>query len=55
MTASIPQAATPQDPNPLLGTYGVYALQILFFAAGVAVMVAFVRNGMRVEPFTAAE
>jgi hypothetical protein len=38
-----------------LGTYGVYALQILFFAAGVAVMVAFVRNGMRVEPFTAAE
>ena len=31
------------------------ALQILFFIGGVAVMVAFVRNGMRVEPFTAAE
>jgi hypothetical protein len=38
-----------------LGDYGVYALQILFFIGGVAVMVAFVRNGMRVEPFTAAE
>jgi hypothetical protein len=38
-----------------LGDYGVYALQILFFVGGVAVMVAFVRNGMRVEPFTAAE
>ena len=38
-----------------LGTYGIYALQILFFAGGVAVMVAFVRNGMRVEPFTAPE
>jgi len=38
-----------------LGDYGVYALQILFFACGVAVMVAFVRNGMRVEPFTAPE
>ena len=35
-----------------LGDYGVYALQILFFIGGVAVMVAFVRNGMRVEPFT---
>jgi hypothetical protein len=38
-----------------LGTWGVYALQILFFIGGVAVMSAFVRNGMRVEPFTAAE
>jgi hypothetical protein len=38
-----------------LGDYGVYALQILFFAGGVAVMVAFVRNGMRVEPFTVPE
>ena len=37
------------------GDYGVYALQVLFFAGGVAVMVAFVRNGMRVEPFTAAD
>ena len=36
-----------------LGDYGIYALQIIFFLLGVAVMVAFVRNGMRVEPFTA--
>jgi len=36
-----------------LGDYGVYALQIIFLLLGVAVMMAFVRNGMRVEPFTA--
>jgi hypothetical protein len=35
-----------------LGDYGVYGLQILFFVLGVVVMVGFVRNGMRVEPFT---
>ena len=34
-----------------LADYAVYAQIILFFA-GVAVMAAFVRNGMRVEPFT---
>jgi hypothetical protein len=34
-----------------LGDYSVYA-QVLFFLIGAAVMVAFVRNGMRVEPFT---
>jgi hypothetical protein len=34
------------------GDYGVYTFQILFFLAGVAVMIAFVRNGMRVEAFT---
>jgi hypothetical protein len=34
-----------------LGVYGVYALQIIFFVAGLMVMAAFVRNGMRVEPF----
>ena len=34
-----------------LGTY-TYILQILFFLAGLAIMVAFIRNGMRVEPFT---
>jgi len=34
------------------GDYGVYALQIIFFLLGAAVMIAFVRNGMRVEPFT---
>jgi hypothetical protein len=36
-----------------LGTSGVYAFQIAFFVIGLAVMVAFVRNAMRVEPFTA--
>jgi hypothetical protein len=36
-----------------LGSYGVYALQIIFFIIGLLVMAAFVRNGMRVEPFTA--
>jgi hypothetical protein len=35
-----------------LGDYGVYVLQVVFFALGVMVMVGFVRNGMRVEPFT---
>jgi hypothetical protein len=35
-----------------LGDYGVYALQVIFFVAGLAVMVGFVRNGMQVEPFT---
>jgi len=34
------------------GNYGVYVFQIAFFLLGVAVMVAFVRNGMRVESFT---
>jgi hypothetical protein len=34
-----------------LGVYGVYVLQILFFVVGLMVMAAFVRNGMRVEPF----
>jgi membrane protein implicated in regulation of membrane protease activity len=34
-----------------LADYAVYA-QIILFLAGVAVMAAFVRNGMRVEPFT---
>jgi len=34
-----------------LGEFAVYA-QIIFFILGAAVMVAFVRNGMKVEPFT---
>ena len=38
-----------------LGDYGVYALQITFFLLGAAVMVAFVRNGMHVEPFTTSK
>jgi hypothetical protein len=37
-----------------LGAYGVYAFQIAFFIIGLVVMVAFVRNAMRVEPFTTA-
>jgi len=35
-----------------LGDYGTYGLQILFFALGIAIMIAFIRAGMRVEPFT---
>jgi hypothetical protein len=38
-----------------LGDYGVYALQIIFFILGVMVMVAFVRNAMRIESFTAPQ
>jgi hypothetical protein len=34
------------------GEYAPYA-QLLLFLAGVAVLVAFIRNGMKVEPFTA--
>ena len=34
-----------------LGDYGVYALQVVFFIAGIAVMVTFVRAAQRVEPF----
>ena len=33
------------------GDYSVYA-QIIFFLLGAAIMIAFVRNGMQVEPFT---
>jgi uncharacterized membrane protein len=36
-----------------LGDYGVYALQIAFFILGLFVMANFVRNAMRIEPFTA--
>jgi hypothetical protein len=35
-----------------LGEYGVHSMQGLFFLCGLAVMVAFVRNARRVEPFT---
>ena len=38
-----------------LGEYGTYGLQIVFFVLGLAVMVAFVRNGMRIEPFLTRE
>ena len=36
-----------------LGLTAEYILTAAFFLLGVAVMVAFIRNGMRVEPFTA--
>jgi len=35
-----------------LGLIGEYILTAVFCVVGVAVMVAFVRNGMKVEPFT---
>ena len=34
-----------------LGDYGTYIVQVIFFAIGIAVMAAFVRAGMRIEPF----
>jgi cation transporter-like permease len=37
-----------------LGQY-TYILQIAFFILGLMIMVAFVRNGMRIEPFTSRE
>jgi 2-methylisocitrate lyase-like PEP mutase family enzyme len=35
-----------------LGDYGILSLRILFFATGLAVMVSFIRQASRVEPFT---
>ena len=35
-----------------LGEYGSHVLQAVFFLCGVAVMVRFVMNARRVEPFT---
>jgi uncharacterized membrane protein len=34
-----------------LGEYGVYGLQILFFVLGIMVMIKFVVNARKVEPF----
>jgi membrane protein implicated in regulation of membrane protease activity len=34
-----------------LGQYGVWALQVVFFLVGMAVMLSFVRAAQRVEPF----
>jgi len=34
-----------------LGPYGVHIMQAIFFACGIAVMISFIRNGQRVEPF----
>ena len=38
-----------------LGEYGTYILQILFFALGIVIMAAFIRSGMRIEPFVTRE
>jgi hypothetical protein len=38
-----------------LGQYGTYILQVVFFILGLAIMIAFVRNGMRIEPFTSRQ
>jgi len=38
-----------------LGEYGTYILQVIFFIGGIAVMAAFVRSGMRIEPFVTRE
>ena len=35
-----------------LGGYGVHVLQGIFFLCGLAVMIRFVMNARRVEPFT---
>jgi hypothetical protein len=35
-----------------LGPYGVHIMQGLFFLCGIAVMVGFIRNARRIEPFT---
>ena len=35
-----------------LGDRGVYVLQAVFFLIGIAVMVRFIANARRVEPFT---
>jgi uncharacterized membrane protein len=35
-----------------LGEYGVYVLQAVFFLIGIAIMVRFILNARRVEPFT---
>jgi hypothetical protein len=35
-----------------LGPYGVPIVQGIFFVAGIAVMIAFIRSARQVEPFT---
>ena len=35
-----------------LGDVGIYVSQGILFALGVAIMIVFVRNAQRVEPFT---
>ena len=38
-----------------LGLYGEYALTAAFVLLGILVMAGFIRNGMKVEPFTARQ
>jgi hypothetical protein len=38
-----------------IGDVGVYAVQIALFVVGLVVMASFVRNAMRIEPFTARD
>jgi hypothetical protein len=38
-----------------LGEYGVHILQAIFFVLGVGVMISFLRNAQKVEPFTTRE
>ena len=35
-----------------LGDIGVLSLRVVFFVAGLAVMISFIRQASRVEPFT---
>jgi hypothetical protein len=35
-----------------LGEYGVHVMQGLFFLLGVFVMISFLRNAQKIEPFT---
>lgn len=35
-----------------LGEYGVHVMQGIFFIAGIAVMLSFLRHAQHVEPFT---
>jgi hypothetical protein len=35
-----------------LGEYGVHIMQGLFFVLGVFVMISFLRNAQKIEPFT---
>ncbi|MEA2939435.1 MAG: hypothetical protein QOC56_2939, partial [Alphaproteobacteria bacterium] len=38
-----------------LGEYGVHILQAVFFILGVGVMISFLRNAQKIEPFTASD
>ncbi len=38
-----------------LSEYGTYILQVLFFVLGIVIMGAFIRAGMRIEPFVTRE